>query len=61
MAVSTPTGMLEDPQTLAMESAPTSRSAPSIADVGINIAILDPTRMRDRCGIMRPMNPMVPV
>lgn len=60
MAVSTPTGMLEDPQTLAIESAPTSRSAPRIADVGISMAILDPTRMRARCGMMSPMKPMVP-
>jgi len=60
MAVSTPTGMLEDPQTLAMESAPTRRSAPRTAEVGMSMAILDPTRMRERCGMMRPMNPMVP-
>ena len=60
MAVSTPTGMLEDPHTLAIESAPTSRSPPRTADVGISIAILDPTRMRDRWGIISPTKPMVP-
>lgn len=60
MAVSTPTGMLDDPQTLAMESAPTSRSPPRTADVGMSIAILDPTRMRERWGMMSPTKPMVP-